>query len=314
MKLVSYRSGSTPQVGVVVGENRIASLSKRAPSLPRSLREILEAGDGALADARAVAAAGGSDLGFDEVELLPLIPDPPAIWCVGVNYDEHRKETGREPTKYPTLFLRIAASQVGHAQAMVRPRASVELDYEGELAVVLGRKGRHIPESEAMSYVAGYSCYNDGSVRDWQRHTTQFGPGKNFHRTGAFGPWLVTRDEIPDPYRQTLVTRVSGEEMQRTEISGMIFKIEFLIHYLSTVYELQPGDVISTGTPGGVGSRRNPPRFLRAGDLVEVEISGIGVLSNPIIEEPSARAQGEPKAGPGARAVGVGPHGTDESP
>ncbi|HEY7699818.1 MAG TPA: fumarylacetoacetate hydrolase family protein [Vicinamibacteria bacterium] len=313
MKLVSYRFGSTPEVGVVVGGERIASLSRRAPSLPRSLREILESGEEALSRARAVAKAGESDHALSEVELLPVIPDPPAIWCVGVNYDEHRKETGREPTKYPTLFLRIAASQVGHRQAMVRPRASVELDYEGELAVVIGRPGRHIPESEAMSYVAGYSCYNDGSVRDWQRHTTQFGPGKNFHRTGAFGPWLVTKDELPDPYRQTLVTRVSGEEMQRTEISGMTFRIEFLIHYLSTVYELRPGDVISTGTPGGVGSKRNPPRFLKAGDTVEVEISGVGVLSNPVIEEPSARAQGEPKASPGARAVGVGPHGTDES-
>jgi 2-keto-4-pentenoate hydratase/2-oxohepta-3-ene-1,7-dioic acid hydratase in catechol pathway len=285
MKLVSYRSGTAPQVGVVIGENRLASLSRRAPSLPRSLRGILEAGDEALARAREVERAGESDQALDEVELLPVIPDPPAIWCVGVNYEEHLKETGREPGKYPTLFLRIAASQVGHRQAMIRPKASVELDYEGELAVVIGRPGRHIPETEAMRHVAGYSCYNDGSVRDWQRHTTQFGPGKNFHRTGAFGPWLVTRDELPDPYRETLATRVSGEELQRTEVSAMTFKIEFLIHYLSTVYELQPGDVISTGTPGGVGSKRKPPRFLRAGDTVEVEISGLGVLVNPVLDE-----------------------------
>jgi 2-keto-4-pentenoate hydratase/2-oxohepta-3-ene-1,7-dioic acid hydratase in catechol pathway len=278
MKLVSYQLGSTSHAGVIVAGNRVARLS-------RSLREILSAGEEGMANARAVAAAGKSDHAVDEVELLPVIPDPPAIWCVGVNYDEHRQETGREATKYPTLFLRIAASQVGHLQAMVRPKASFELDYEGELAVVIGRAGRHIPESDAMRHVAGYSCYNDGSVRDWQRHTTQFGPGKNFHRTGAFGPWLVTADEIPDPYRQTLVTRVSGDELQRTEIGAMTFNIEFLIHYLSTVYELQPGDVISTGTPGGVGSKRKPPRFLKAGDRVEVEISGIGVLSNPVIDE-----------------------------
>ncbi len=278
MKLVSYRVGTTSHAGVIVGENRIARLS-------RSLKEVLSAGEEGIANARAVAAAGKSDHSMDEVELLPVIPDPPAIWCVGVNYDEHRKETGRQPTEYPTLFLRIAASQVGHLQAMIRPKASVELDYEGELAVVIGRPGRHIPESDAMRHVAGYSCYNDGSVRDWQRHTTQFGPGKNFHRTGAFGPWLVTADELPDPYRQTLVTRVSGEELQRTKIGAMTFKIEFLIHYLSTVYELRPGDVISTGTPGGVGSKRNPPRFLKAGDQVEVEISGIGILSNPVADE-----------------------------
>jgi 2-keto-4-pentenoate hydratase/2-oxohepta-3-ene-1,7-dioic acid hydratase in catechol pathway len=278
MKLVSFRSGNTSHSGVVVGDKGIATL-------PRSLVEILSAGDERLAQARDLAASGKSDRSLDEVELLPVIPEPPSIWCVGVNYDDHRKETGREPSQYPTLFLRIAASQVGHGQAMIRPKASLELDYEGELAVVIGKKGRHIPESDAMDYVAGYSCYNDGSVRDWQRHTTQFGPGKNFHRTGAFGPWLVTKDELPDPYRQTLVTRVSGEEMQRTEIAAMTFKIEFLIHYLSTVYELRPGDVISTGTPGGVGSKRKPPRFLKSGDRVDVEISGVGLLSNPVIDE-----------------------------
>ncbi|MGH9337203.1 MAG: fumarylacetoacetate hydrolase family protein, partial [Vicinamibacteria bacterium] len=255
------------------------------PELPRSLLGILEAGDEALSRIEEVVSRAEPDYEMEEVEMLPLIPDPPSIWCVGVNYDEHRQETGREPTKYPTLFLRIAASQVGHREAMVRPKASRELDYEGELAVVIGRSGRHIAESDALEYVAGYSCYNDGSVRDFQRHTTQFGPGKNFHRTGAFGPWLVTKDELQDPYAQTLVTRVNGEALQRTAISAMTFKIEFLIHYLSTVYPLRRGDVISTGTPGGVGSKRKPPRFLRAGDRVEVEISGIGVLSNPVIDE-----------------------------
>jgi 2-keto-4-pentenoate hydratase/2-oxohepta-3-ene-1,7-dioic acid hydratase in catechol pathway len=278
VKLISYREGSRHRAAVLVGEGRIATLGE-------TLREMLSAGEEGLARARALAARGKSDRSLEDVELLPVIPDPPAVWCVGVNYDDHRKETGREPTKYPTLFLRIAAGQVAHGQPMVRPKASLELDYEGELAVVIGRAGRHISESEAMSYVAGYSCYNDGSVRDWQRHTTQFGPGKNFHRTGAFGPWLVTKDELPDPYRETLVTRVNGEELQRTAIAAMTFRIEFLIHYLSTVYELQPGDVISTGTPGGVGSRRNPPRFLKAGDTVEVAISGIGVLRNPVIDE-----------------------------
>ena len=285
MKLVSYVLDGVEQVGVIGRDTGVVSLSRHAPALPRSLRGILAAGEEALARAQAVASAGESDHALSEVELLPVIPDPPAVWCVGVNYDDHRQETGREPTKYPTLFLRIAASQVAHEQPMVRPRASAELDFEGELAVVIGKGGRHIPESAAMDHVAGYSCYNDGSVRDWQRHTTQFGPGKNFHRTGAFGPWLVTKDELPDPYRQTLVTRVSGEEMQRTQISAMTFKIEFLIHYLSTVYELRPGDVISTGTPGGVGSKRKPPRFLKAGDRVEIEISGVGLLANPVIDE-----------------------------
>jgi 2-keto-4-pentenoate hydratase/2-oxohepta-3-ene-1,7-dioic acid hydratase in catechol pathway len=265
-------------------ERRFVALSERAPELPRTLRGILEKGDQALARVREAANASPNHE-IDEVELLPVVPDPTSIWCVGVNYVEHRQETGREASKYPTLFLRIAASQVGHRQPMVRPRVSEELDYEGELALVIGKPGRHVPESEALRHVAGYSCYNDGSVRDWQRHTTQFGPGKNFHRTGGFGPWLVTSDELSDPYAQTLVTRVSGEEMQRTSISAMTFKIELLIHYLSTVYELTPGDVLSTGTPGGVGSKRKPPRFLKAGDRVEVEISGIGTLENPVVEE-----------------------------
>ncbi len=284
MRLISYRSGTKTGVGVMTDERRFVALSELAPELPRTLRGILEEGDRALARAREAATAR-PDHEIDDVELLPVVPDPPAIWCVGVNYDEHRQETGREPSRYPTLFLRIAASQVGHRQPMVRPNVSEELDYEGELAVVIGKPGRHIPENEALRHVAGYSCYNDGSVRDWQRHTTQFGPGKNFHRTGAFGPWLVTSDELSDPYAQTLVTRVSGEEMQRTSISAMTFEIELLIHYLSTVYELRPGDVISTGTPGGVGWKRKPPRFLKAGDRVEVEISGIGTLENPVVEE-----------------------------
>jgi 2-keto-4-pentenoate hydratase/2-oxohepta-3-ene-1,7-dioic acid hydratase in catechol pathway len=278
MKLLSYRVGGAAHAGVVVEGKGIAAL-------PQSLRETIAAGEEGLARARALADAGKTDHALDEVELLPVIPDPPAVWCVGVNYEDHLKETGREPTKFPTMFLRVAASQVGHGQPMVRPKVSIELDYEGELAVVIGKPGRHIAEADAMSHVFGYSCYNDGSVRDWQRHTTQFGPGKNFHRTGGFGPWIVTRDEVPDPYRETLVTRVSGEVMQQTSIAAMTFKIEYLIHYLSTVHELQPGDVISTGTPGGVGSRRKPPRFLKAGDVVEVEISGVGLLSNPVTDE-----------------------------
>jgi 2-keto-4-pentenoate hydratase/2-oxohepta-3-ene-1,7-dioic acid hydratase in catechol pathway len=285
MRLISYRTETATGVGVMKDDRRFVALSRLAPELPATLRGILEAGEAGLSRVRDASRNASPDHEIDEVTLLPVVPDPPAIWCVGVNYDEHRLETGREPSKYPTLFMRIAASQVGHREAMVRPKASEELDYEGELAVVIGKSGRHIPENEAFRHVAGYSCYNDGSVRDWQRHTTQFGPGKNFHRTGAFGPWLVTSDELPDPYAQTLVTRVSGEEMQRTSISAMTFKIEFLVHYLSTVYELQPGDVISTGTPGGVGSKRKPPRFLRAGDRVEVEISGIGILENPVVEE-----------------------------
>jgi 2-keto-4-pentenoate hydratase/2-oxohepta-3-ene-1,7-dioic acid hydratase in catechol pathway len=285
VRLISYRTSEGDGIGRMVDDTRFVSLAKRAPELPGSLVSVLELGDEALARIRTTTQGVEPDGHIDEVTLLPVIPEPPAIWCVGVNYDAHRKETGREPTDYPTLFLRIAASQVAHRDAIVRPKASTQLDYEGELAVVIGTPGRHIGEDEAMRHIAGYSCYNDGSVRDWQRHTSQFGPGKNFHRTGGFGPWLVTADELDDPYAQELKTRVNDVELQRTSISDMTFRIERLIHYLSTIYPLGPGDVISTGTPGGVGSKRTPPVFLKAGDVVEVEISGVGTLVNPVIDE-----------------------------
>ena len=215
----------------MVDEDGFVALAKRAPDLPRSVVGLLELGEEGLARVRAAAEGADPDGRLDEVTLLPVIPEPPAIWCVGINYDAHRKETGREPTEYPTLFMRIAASQVAHREAMVRPKASTKLDYEGELAVIIGKPGRHIAEGEAMRHVAGYSCYNDGSVRDWQRHTSQFGPGKNFYRTGAFGPWLFTADELENPYAQILSTRVNGDELQRTSISDMTFRIETLIHY-----------------------------------------------------------------------------------
>jgi 2-keto-4-pentenoate hydratase/2-oxohepta-3-ene-1,7-dioic acid hydratase in catechol pathway len=285
VRLISYRTSEGAGVGRMLDQSHFVALAERAPELPPSLLGILDLGDEALARAHAATDGVDPDGRLDEVTLLPVIPEPPAIWCVGVNYDAHREETGRQPTEHPTLFMRIAASQVAHHEAIVRPKASTELDYEGELAVIIGRPGRHIPEDEAMRHVAGYSCYNDGSVRDWQRHTSQFGPGKNFYRTGGFGPWLVTADELLDPYAQTLSTRVNGIELQRTSISDMTFRIEMLIHYLSTIYPLRAGDVISTGTPGGVGSKRKPPIFLKGGDVVEVEITGVGTLENPVVDE-----------------------------
>jgi 2-keto-4-pentenoate hydratase/2-oxohepta-3-ene-1,7-dioic acid hydratase in catechol pathway len=285
VRLISYRTNEGAGIGRMVDKEGFVALAKRVPDLPRSVVGLLELGEEGLARVRAATEGADPDGRLDEVTLLPVIPEPPAIWCVGINYDAHRKETGREPSEYPTLFMRIAASQVAHREAMVRPKASTKLDYEGELAVIIGKPGRHIAEGEAMRHIAGYSCYNDGSVRDWQRHTSQFGPGKNFYRTGAFGPWLVTADELEDPYAQILSTRVNGDELQRTSISDMTFRIETLIHYLSTIYPLRPGDVISTGTPGGVGSRRNPPIFLKANDVVEVEITGVGTLLNPVVDE-----------------------------
>jgi 2-keto-4-pentenoate hydratase/2-oxohepta-3-ene-1,7-dioic acid hydratase in catechol pathway len=220
-----------------------------------------------------------------EIELLPVIPNPGKVLCVGHNYETHRKETGREKTAYPSIFVRFPDSQVGHLQPLIRPRVSTMFDYEGELAVIIGKAGRAISESDAMEYVAGYSCYNDASVRDWQWHTNQFTPGKTFPGTGAFGPWLVTREEVNDPATLRVTTRLNGTIVQDQPTADLIFPVPTLISYISTFTPLAAGDVIVTGTPGGVGAKRQPPLWLKPGDIVEVTIEGVGQLSNPVADE-----------------------------
>jgi 2-keto-4-pentenoate hydratase/2-oxohepta-3-ene-1,7-dioic acid hydratase in catechol pathway len=282
MKLISFQHGSTASYGVV-SDGGIIDVGHRLDHPYLTLRAVLEAN--ALAEVARYIEGRSPDVRFDEITFLPVIPNPNKILCVGINYEAHRLETGRDKTEHPVIFTRFANSQVGHDQPIIRPNVSDKLDYEGELAVIIGKSGRHISRAAALSHVAGYACYNDGSVRDWQRHTSQFTPGKNFYATGGFGPWMVTSDEIPDPTKLTLVTRLNGAEMQRTSTDDLIFTIPDLIAYISTFTQLAPGDVISTGTPGGVGFKRNPPVFMKPGDVVEVEISGIGVLRNPIIKE-----------------------------
>jgi 2-keto-4-pentenoate hydratase/2-oxohepta-3-ene-1,7-dioic acid hydratase in catechol pathway len=216
----------------------------------------------------------------------PVIPNPDKILCVGLNYRTHILEVGRKLEDHPVIFLRLASSQVGHLQPILRPRVSEELDYEGELAVIIGHGGRHIRSERALKHVGGYSIYNEASIRDWQRHTHQFTAGKNFPATGAFGPWMVTSDDIPDPGVLHLTTRLNGRTMQDSGIDDLLFSVSDLIAYISTFTELVPGDVIVTGTPGGVGGLRKPPVWMKPGDKVEVEISGIGTLCNPIAQEP----------------------------
>ena len=222
------------------------------------------------------------------MEFLPVIPAPGKILCVGLNYEDHRKETGRAVVTNPTIFTRFADSQTGHGRPILRPRESAKLDYEGELAIVISKGGRRISADRALDHVAGYSCYNDGSIRDWQAHTIQFTPGKNFPETGAFGPWLVTPDEFGEPYDQRIQTRLNGEIMQDAMLSDMIFPIARLIEYCSTFTPLAPCDVIVTGTPGGVGAKRDPQIFMKPGDRVEIEIDGIGILENSIADEDAA--------------------------
>jgi len=281
MKLASLRDGATATWGLVQGEG----VQLPPPDLHRrfpGLRDVLAAG--ALPEIPALLAPVPSrrlaGLRFD-----PVIPAPARIICVGINYLEHIHEMGREKPDFPTLFTRFPDSLVGHGEALVRPRLSAEYDYEGELAIVIGKPARYVPAAQALDYVAGYTCFLDGSVRDWQRHTTQFIPGKNFPATGGCGPWLVTTDEIPDPARLQLKTRVNGEVLQAAPISDLCFDVRRIIEYCSSFCQLNPGDIIATGTPSGVGVARKPPRWLTPGDLVEVDISGIGILRHRVISE-----------------------------
>lgn len=277
MKLASYRTDSTSGVAVVQPDG-LVPLEHITLNPPRTMREVL-----AWLPSHPLDASTAETIPIEDVELLPVVPNPSAIWCAALTYLSHVREGGNRPVPdYPLFFLRVANSQLGHNAPMLLPNVSHELDYEGELAVVIGRRGRDIPMEDAMDYVAGYSCYNDGSVRDWQRHTTQITMGKNFDATGGFGPWLVTPDEFGDPSQHRITTRLNGEVMQDTGVDRLLFPIDYLIHYISTVSTLEIGDVIVTGTSGGVGVRRNPPVFMREADVVEVEIDGIGVLRNPV--------------------------------
>ncbi|WP_233860062.1 fumarylacetoacetate hydrolase family protein [Paraburkholderia sp. HD33-4] len=282
MKLVSFSTRQGPSFGVV-RDDSIVDLGRRLDGRYADLKALITAD--ALGEAAEAAHGAQGDYPLSEVTLLPVIPNPEQIFCVGLNYAEHVKETNRETTEQPVIFMRLPASQVGHEQPMLRPAESHQFDYEGEIAVIIGRGGRRIAEADAWNHIAGYACYNDGSVRDWQRHTTQWGPGKNFYRTGAFGPWMVTSDEIEPDALMTLVTRLNGQEVQRATTQMLIHGIAKQIAYLSTFTPLAPGDVIVTGTPGGVGAKRNPPLFMKPGDRVEVEVDRIGVLSNPIADE-----------------------------
>lgn len=284
MKLVSFTgAGGVPGFGAVK-DGGVVDLGRRMGDRgATSLRTLLS--HGLLGAAHDIVAGSTPDIGLEGLSYAPTLPDPDKIICVGLNYRDHVAETGRTETAKPALFARFAGSQVGHLQPLVKPAVSNDFDYEGELAVVIGTGGRHIPAAQAFGHIAGYACYNEGSVRDWQRHTSQFLAGKTFAGTGGFGPWLVTADEIADPSALTLETRLNGQVVQHTTVDMMITPIPELIAYISTVLPLLPGDVIVTGTPGGVGSRRSPPLWMRAGDVAEVEISGVGTLRNPVIAE-----------------------------
>ena len=281
MKLATFRSAKGASYGAVTDKG-IVDLGKRLGNRYPDLKALI-AGNGFAEAAKLLSEK--ADFRTEEIGWLPVIPNPDKIVCVGLNYQDHVVETGRDNTEQPAIFLRLAESQVGHLQPIIRPRESTHMDFEAEIAVIIGTPGRRISQADAWKHIAGYSCYNDGSVRDWQRHTIQWTAGKNFAHTGGFGPWMVTADEIPPNTKMTLSCRLNGQQMQHATTEQMIFKIPKIIEYVSTWTTLVPGDVLVTGTPGGVGARRTPPLWMKPGDKVEVEIDQVGILENSIADD-----------------------------
>jgi 2-keto-4-pentenoate hydratase/2-oxohepta-3-ene-1,7-dioic acid hydratase in catechol pathway len=284
LRVISYRYNGSDGLGIMVDDKNFAELSGIAPDLPTTMIGLLNVDNW---QAKAAAAVEGkvADLSISDVHLQPLVSDTPVIWCVGVNYKEHQEETGRGAQEEPMFFIRTNHGLIGAYDPIIRPNISDKLDFEGELAVIIGKGGRHISKEKAHEHIAGYAIFNDGTIRDWQRHTIQFCPGKNFEGTGPLGPWMMTPDEFGDPYEQELTTRLNGDIVQHTSIADMDHKIDKQIEYLSTIHTLRPGDVISTGTPGGVGSRREPPLWMKPGDIVSVEVTGLGLIENKIEQE-----------------------------
>jgi 2-keto-4-pentenoate hydratase/2-oxohepta-3-ene-1,7-dioic acid hydratase in catechol pathway len=277
MAYVSFRRpDGTASYGRIAGD-RVTDCGAAA-NAPADLRSAIAAGPLATLE-------DGPSIALADILLLPVVPNPGKILCVGHNYESHRQETGRAKVDHPSIFTRFADTLIADGQPIVRPRASTHLDFEGELAIVIGRGGRAIAEADALDHIAGYACFNDASIRDWQWHTTQFAPGKNFPGTGAFGPQLVTPDEAGDLADVRVTTRLNGEIVQDQPIRDMIFPIARIIAYVSAFTPLSPGDVIATGTPGGVGAKRTPPLWMKAGDRVEVAIGPIGTITNSIIDE-----------------------------
>ena len=283
MKLLSFLNNAGQASYGAAIDGRVLDLKPLLGAEAPDLKTLIA--KGLQAKAAEAAKAHPATLELNSLTLLPVIPNPGQIFCVGLNYGEHVRETGREVTESPAIFMRVPASQVAHGQSIVRPPESIRLDYEGEIAIVIGKGGRRISEVDAWSHIAGYSCYNDGSVRDWQVATSQWTRGKNFWRTGGFGPWLVTADEIAPNQNMSLVTRLNGQEMQRATTNMMIHSIPRQIAYISTFTPLEPGDVIVTGTPGGVGNKRTPPVYMKPGDTVEIEVDAVGVLRNSIRDD-----------------------------
>ncbi len=287
MRLISFEQNGQKHIGYRDAD-RIVNLSIAAPDLPTSLSDLIALGAEAMAKAESAGKAANSsaEVVEDDITFLPVIERPGKIICIGRNYAAHAREGGVEPPSYPEIFYRGASSLIGHKAPIIRPKVSDRLDYEAELVAIVGKTARHISREDALDYIAGYSLFNDATLRDYQRFSSQWTIGKNFDDTGAFGPDFVSADELPaGGHGLSIKTRLNGEVMQDANTKDFIFPMDDLIQKLSECMTLEAGDVIVTGTPQGVGYARNPPVFMKDGDICEVEIEGIGILQNPICDE-----------------------------
>ena len=282
MNFISFLNNNEERFGIVFN-NKVTDLTGQINNI-KSLKELIQFN--CLEEGRSYAKNNPGDIDINSIKLLPVIPNPSKIICVGLNYHEHVKETEKTIADNPVTFQRFNDSQVAHMENMIIPKASDNLDFEGEMALIMKDSESHLSEDDALKYIAGYSCYNDGSVRDWQRHTkSTFGMGKNFKKTGSFGPHMVLAQDIDDYKQLTIKTCLNGEVMQSASLSQLIFDLPFLISYVSKALPWRAGDVLVTGTPGGVGFKRNPPIYLKEGDKVDITISEIGTLSNTLQNE-----------------------------
>jgi len=287
MRFLSFKSGAAHGVAIMTESGEVRGLTAGDSGYPGNLDALVGTGEAALRS-EGTKLAGARTFDPTAIEWLPPLAAPPKIICIGLNYPAHAAEAGFQAPSYPSVFVRFNSTLIGHGASLKRPRESVQLDYEAELVAVIGRAGRRIGKEAALSHVIGYSVFNDASIRDYQMKTSQWTVGKNFDGTGAFGPYLVTHDEVPSGAKGLRVqTRLNGQILQDASTSDMIFDVATLISLLSEVCTLQPGDLLVTGTPAGVGFTRKPPVFMKAGDVCEVEVEGVGTLVNPVVNDPA---------------------------
>lgn len=286
MGIIRFEKNGGAALGVRFG-NEVVDLTEVAPGLPTDVAELLQQhGQEGIQKAISLAEATKTRIPYEGLKLLPPAMKSVKTICLGLNYHDHAAENDREVPQYPMVFFRSASSFIGHGQPMVLPKVSSQLDWEAELVAVIGKRARHVSEADALDYIAGYSCFNDGSIRDYQRKTAQWTIGKNFDGTGGFGPEFIPAGRLPPGAKGLKIQcRVNGEVMQSANTSDMIFDVARTVHLMSECMTLEPGDLLVMGTPGGVGAARKPPVFMKAGDVCEIEIEKIGILRNPVVQE-----------------------------